>query len=549
MLNRRKKILFAAWSSHNPNYFAHQTWDAPLRKLFDVVSFDPQEEIDKFDKEEMNKRFLDLVSKEKPDYLLLWLIYDEFYPQTLFAIKERSPKTKVLNFCGDDDAQFYDYSAFNSFFVDYSLITHKEFIKDYKNKAFFSVGTNTEQFKPLSLPKKYDVSFIGTPKTDRREFVSYIMNKGIKIKVFGAGWEQYPEFKKIYGGFLNQEEYVKVINQSKINLCFNKNYLGVTHVIQKFFEINACNSFMLTEYCKGYSDLFKEGDELVMFKDSKELYQKIAYYLNKEKERERIAKNAYQKILVKYSSEAELKNIFKEIEKYGINIPKKKLPSINNKLPKIRYLSNQDLMKSNNEIEHILKDALYISFTNDKSTILPYRDLFQVTALEMFDKDISCCDSYLFARGIGDYIALYSNLAFKLLKQEEFSKLIQLEQLVVRKSFFINHISAFKEFAKGKSINIITKKNTTFVTRPFVRITKSPQLPYSLMKKIFWTKYEHKLKAYIYKRNPLVLLYLYRAGLQYLLGNQLLLKHLLEKCSTKSKKTKIISSLSSLFSC
>ncbi len=548
MPQQKKKILFAAWSSHNPNYFAHQTWDSPLRKIFDVVSFDPQEEVDKFDKDKMNTRFLELVSKEKPDYILLWLIYDEFYPQTLFAIKKISPKTKVLNFCGDDDAQFYDYSAFNSFFVDYALITHKEFIKPYKNKAFFSVGTNTDQFKPLNIKKEYDVSFIGTPKTDRREFISYLMNKGVKIKVFGAGWEQYPEFKAIYGGFLDKEEYVKVINQSKINLCFNKNYLGTTHVIQKFFEINACNVFMLTEYCKGYSDLFKEGEELVMFKDSKELFQKVEYYLNKEKERERIAKNAYQKILAKYSSESELKSIFKQIEKYGDNIPKKKLPLVENKIKKLKNLSRKDLIKSNKEIANILKDSLYVSFTSKNSTILPYRDLFHITALEMFDKDISCCDTYLYARGIGDYLVLYSNLAFKILKKEEFSKLIQLEQLVIKKSFFIKNLSLFRDFAKGKSVNLITKENTAFVTRPFVRIRKYPNLPYNTMKKIFWTKYEHKIKSYIYNRNPLILLYIYLAGLQYILGNKLLLKHLWEKISIKSKKIKIISSLQSLFS-
>ncbi|MSS74270.1 hypothetical protein EXS72_01380, partial [Candidatus Pacearchaeota archaeon] len=142
-MEKRKKILFAAWSSHNTNYFAHQTWNSPLNSLFNVISFDPQESVDRFDKDKMNKLFLQLVHKEKPDYLFLWLIYDEFYPKTLFAIKKISPKTKIINFCGDDDAQFQDYSVFNSFFVDYSLITHKEFIKNYKNKAFFSVGTNT----------------------------------------------------------------------------------------------------------------------------------------------------------------------------------------------------------------------------------------------------------------------------------------------------------------------------------------------------------------------------------------------------------------------
>src|SRR3989344_6984660 len=106
-----KKMLFAAWSCNNKNYFAYQTWDAPLRKLFSkVINFDPQEKTYEYGKDEMNLQFLDIVEKEKPDYILLWLIYEEFYPETLFKIKEISPRTKVINFCGDDDAQFYDYS-------------------------------------------------------------------------------------------------------------------------------------------------------------------------------------------------------------------------------------------------------------------------------------------------------------------------------------------------------------------------------------------------------------------------------------------------------
>ncbi|MSS74061.1 hypothetical protein EXS72_00270, partial [Candidatus Pacearchaeota archaeon] len=397
------------------------------------------------------------------------------------------------------------------------------------------------------LGKKYDVTFIGTPKTDRMKFVSELMNNGINIKVFGTGWEQYSQFKEIYGGFLDKEEYVKVINQSKINLCFNKNYLGKTHVIQKFFEINACKSFMLTEYCKGYSDLFNLGKELIMFKDSKELHQKINYYLNNEKEREIIAKNAYQKILAKYSSKSELQNIFKEIEKYGDKIPEKKLPLIEKKINQLKELSKKDLMKNNKEIENIVKDARYISFISKGNTILPYRDLFHITALEMFDKDISCCDAYLYAQGIGDYLALYSNLAFKLLQPEEFSKLIQLDQLVVRKSFFIKNLSKFKDFSKGKSINMLNKENTAFITRPFVRLVNSPTLPYSTMKKIFWTKYEHKIKSYLYHKNPLILWYFYLTGLQFLLGNRLLLSHLLEKGCSKFKKSKIIFYLSSFF--
>ena len=543
-MNKKGKILFAAWSCHNQNYFAYQTWDEPLKAIFkEVISFDPQEYTYKFNKDKMNRDFLRIIEKEKPNYVFLWLIYDEFYPKTLFSIKKISPKTKVINFCGDDDAQFYDYSSLNSFFVDYSLITHKEFIKSYKNKAFFSVGTNTKQFRPLDLKKEYDISFIGTPKTDRAEFVSYLMNKGIKIKVFGAGWGQYPQFKKIYGGFLDKEDYTKVINRSKINLCFNKNYLGNTHVIQKFFEINACKSFMLTEYCKGYSDLFKLGKELVMFKDEKELYNKIIYYLKNEKERERIAERAYNKIIKKYSSESELKRIFKEIERFGDKVPKKDIPIVRDSL---KYLSIKDIRNSKEELKKALKDYSYVSFKMSGES-LPYRELFQITAMKMFNKDISCCDSYLYAKGLGDYLVLYSNLSFKVLKPDEFAKSINLDQLVVKKEFLLSNLERFVAFSKGSSIDIINEKNTAFVTRPFVRLYKEPTIPYQTAKKILWSKYENNLKSYRNRKNPLFVVYLSSILLNYLLGNKLALKHINERIFLKVKKNKIISSLRKLF--
>ncbi len=537
-----EKILFAAWSCNNPNYFAYQTWSAPLKQLFkSVISFDPQENIYKFGKDKMNDDFLKIIAKEKPEYVFLWLIYDEFYPKTLFSIKKLSPKTKIINFCGDDDAQFYDYSALNSFFVDYSLISHKEFLKSYKNKAFFSVGTNTDHFKPLGLEKKYDVTFIGTPKTDRAEFISYLMKKGINVKVFGAGWDQYPEFKEIYGGFLDKEEYTKVINQSRINLCFNKNYLGTTHVIQKFFEINACKSFMLTEYCKGYSDLFKLGKELVMFKDSKDLHDKIVYYLKNENEREEIANKAYKKIMENYSSKAELNNIFSQIRKdKGIS---KKVPEVNEK---IRYLSMSDLNRGEKELKKFISGSDYISFKTSSQS-MPYRSLFQIGAMKMFDKAISCSDSYIYSKSLGNYMVLYSNLAFKVLKPEEFSKIIHLDQLVVKKDFFLSNLDKFSGYSRGLPIDLITAENTAFVTRPLVRLFRPPNISYDKIKKTLWAKYEDNLKSSLYRRDPVFLWYVLSIMLKRFSKNKLIFNHLKDTIVVKIKKNKIISSLKKIF--
>ncbi len=155
-MNKNRKIIFAPWSCSNKNYYAFQTWYHPLSKIFkNIITFDPMEVMNLHGHDEMNRMFLEMINKEQPDYVFLWMIIDEFSLDTLMQIKKVSPKTKVLNFCSDDDTIFDSYSIYMSEFVDYFLITHKEYMPRYKNKAFLSLATDTDTFKPLNLEKIY----------------------------------------------------------------------------------------------------------------------------------------------------------------------------------------------------------------------------------------------------------------------------------------------------------------------------------------------------------------------------------------------------------
>lgn len=533
-MEKKRKLLFSAWSCHNENYYAYQTWNAPLKKIFsEFVSFDPQEEIYKYGKEEMNKRFLDKVRREQPDYIFLWLIYDEFYIDTLLKIKEICPKAKIINYCGDDDALFDNYSIYLSYIIDYFFVTHKEYIPGYKNKAFLSCATNTDQFKPLDLEKKYDVTFIGTPKNDRKEFVEYLMNKGLKMKIYGAGWSDYPKFNKIYGGFLNPEEYTKVINQSKINLNFTKNYAGVTHVIQRFFEINACKAFQLTEYSPRYSDLFKDKEELIMFKTKEELLKKIKYYLQNEKEREIIASKAYKRVISDFAKNIEFDRLFRDIFKQENKNIKKNFPKIKKK---IKILTKKDLDYNIKEIIELVKSVDYIGFSTEAGKHLPYHNYLHCLALEMYKKDISCSDYYLTRDGLGTYQAIYIQSAFEDLKYEDFTNILFLDNIVVRKSYFLKNILKFKEFFSGKKIDIIRKSNTTFLRFPLSNIGVRIKIDYDKRKSIGHHIFENKIRSLTYKRDISLLTYFAHILKEKYRGNSFMMAYLLDKFRNKSKK-------------
>ncbi|MEM4259546.1 MAG: glycosyltransferase, partial [Candidatus Pacearchaeota archaeon] len=283
----------------------------------------------------MNKNFLRIVEKEKPDYIFLWLIYEEFCPETLIKIRQVSPKTKIINFFGDDDTQFETFTRYFSLLIDYLLCFPQKRKKDYQKEkiknVFFTRMVNTNVFKPLNVNKKYDITFVGTPKSDRAELLYYLKKKGIKIRIFGAGWERYPEFKEAYLGRLNNEDFIKVINQSKINLCLSKNYLNKLHVKGRIFNVSACKSFALLEYFKDYYKFFSK-DEIVMFKDKEDLLNKIRYYLKNEEEREKIAERAYKKVIKKYNLEVELGNFFNKVYSERDIPPKTNLPNMDGRV-------------------------------------------------------------------------------------------------------------------------------------------------------------------------------------------------------------------------
>lgn len=100
---------------------------------------------------------------------------------------------------------------------------------------------------------------------------------------------------------------------SKINLNISlKGIEGGTP--QRIMDVMGAGGFMLTNYCEETAELFKEDEEIVMFKTPEELVEKIDYYLTHEKERENIAKAGQAKVLSCYTYEQKLTELMKWVE-------------------------------------------------------------------------------------------------------------------------------------------------------------------------------------------------------------------------------------------
>lgn len=498
---KTKTILLASWMCTDKNNYQGRDWIPILKKLFkEVTIFSPRDIYFKYGKKAMNQQFLNLVKRKKPDYILFSLSYDEFYIETLPKIKIISPETKIINFFGDDSWRFDDYTRYYALFFDYIWTTENNFSfykKDGINNVYSMCGVNEQFFKPLNIPKKYDVTFIGMPIRDRAEYIRYLMDNGIKVKLFGLGWENFPEFKEIYGGFLNSENYTKVINQSKINLNFSKSFLNEENknfqLKGRIVEIFACKGFLLTENFSSPQSYFKDKSKIT-FNTKEELLKKIRYFLINEKEREAIALKLYNETTNKYTWKSLFKDFFKKIEKSKSKIFH---PLV---FQKSIILDEEDMIKSIKELKKKTQNADYISFSKGKNKTSKYKEYFQIYSLEKSGKPISCCDYNLYSEGLGNYALFMSKKGFKSLSPNNFISLLNINQIMVSKKYFFNNFSSFQIYFSKDFFGMINEKNTVFVSIPLVRIEESKIIDYDIMKTAFKMEFLYKVHSLIHQR-------------------------------------------------
>ncbi len=326
-----------------------------------VIYFPYDEVMREIGKEAMNQRLLDVVAKEKPDLCFFILYTEEFYPETIQKITEKSG-TITFNWFADDHWRFDGYSRYwaplfrwvgttDSLAVEkYHKIGFKNVIKTQWACNHFLYKSQTNQRLDSDSPKKYnyDVSFIGQPHGDRKQIVQRVREAGIDIQCFGSGWPN---------GRINQEKMIKIFSVSKINLNLTKSssawtLYGIGHLFLKRvgtiplinfpmvlpqkpkdvlsnikiflisqreqikgrnFEIPGCGGFLLTGDADNLRDYYQDGKEIVIFTDTDDLINKIKYYFTHNKEREKIAQAGYQRTLRDHTYEKRFSEIFKVI--------------------------------------------------------------------------------------------------------------------------------------------------------------------------------------------------------------------------------------------
>ena len=91
------------------------------------------------------------------------------------------------------------------------------------------------------------------------------------------------------------EEMPIIFNQSKINLNITAKSIR-SGLSLRIFDVLGCGGFLITNYQAELPDFFNVGEDIETYSSMEELYDKTAYYLSHDSQRQSIAINGYKKV-------------------------------------------------------------------------------------------------------------------------------------------------------------------------------------------------------------------------------------------------------------
>lgn len=254
---------------------------------------------------EVNKKIIDRINA--CTYDIVWIDKGIIvFPETLREIKKLFPQTKIVSYSPDNMALRHNQSQQYVECIplyDY-IITNKSYIIEdmkrlgAKHVTFVNNSFSEDFHRPYELSEEErdelggDVGFIGAWEEERCKSILYLVDHGVKVKVFGdARWNKYANYSPnltIMGRLLKNEDYCKSLQAFRISLCFLRKMNFDTQTTRSV-EIPACGGFMMAERTDEHLSLFEENKEAVYFSSNKELLEKCLYYLENEEIRSKIA--------------------------------------------------------------------------------------------------------------------------------------------------------------------------------------------------------------------------------------------------------------------
>lgn len=253
-----------------------------------------------------NIKINSVALKFKPDLILISGGGHSIFPSTIKTLK-RILACKVILLSGVNPVHGSPPSEkkmIKERIVDLVAVNDKGFKKNWealgaKNvivlpvssvdpKLHMRVTINAREQKKLGS----DVTFVGMLLPERIEILSKLTD--FNLKIWGnvpSDVKLPPSLGKSYQGEARGKQMVEIFNASKIVLNIHATEMKQGGNMRTF-EILGCGAFELTD--KVQPEWFKDGYDLVTYKNTKDLRDKISFYLVNAVKRRKIANQGYK---------------------------------------------------------------------------------------------------------------------------------------------------------------------------------------------------------------------------------------------------------------
>lgn len=176
-----------------------------------------------------------------------------------------------------------------------------------QNLHHLPLATNPKIFKKLSLNMEdmdrygCDVSFAGAWREERWELLCSVAEYKVIAYGYGSEWGKVSHPGIEYRGLIdNRDELPRLYNATKINLNTTHPTLRTT-VPVRVFDIASCEGFLLTDFREDLVRFFKEGEEVVYFRNKDEFREMVSFYLKNPSERKKVARMARERVLKEHT--------------------------------------------------------------------------------------------------------------------------------------------------------------------------------------------------------------------------------------------------------
>jgi glycosyltransferase involved in cell wall biosynthesis len=192
--------------------------------------------------------------------------------------------------------------------IDFCFVMNKELANFLSEKGlggyYVPMGFHPDQYYPVEIPKKHDISFMGTAQSsaskleDKRVYYLNSLAKEFNLSLFGGRYKSKGLKSTPYSTHKEQRE---VYSSSIINLdlpfvnSINDFYREKLHIKNRFFEIAASKGFMVTANHPDFKEIL--DDTMVgYYDDIDSLIDILDYYIKNEELRIKMSEKMYNKI-------------------------------------------------------------------------------------------------------------------------------------------------------------------------------------------------------------------------------------------------------------